>query len=296
MMFRNMLRRMRDNDLILLRLPAEVPVASSDSQPQKRGPKPITQSRIERNGIKAGTIAPEFTLPDIYGRSVSLEEYRGRRVLLVFSDPHCGPCNDLAPHLMHAHRRRRGNTTEIVVISRGDVEENRRKAEASGFEFPVLLQERSKLARKYGIFMTPVAFLIGEDGRTTRDVAIGGDQIQSLLLEEFPRNPLEGLVETVDDISRVFSSPIRRRDAFRLAGRIAAGAVISAIGLEKIALAACNAGFTACGTACCDNATQRCCSVSQSRCCSLAVACCAGKCCAPTEICVAGQCRQQVQP
>lgn len=61
------------------------------------GERPLSESKIERNGLKAGTPAPAFSLPDLTGRVVSLEEYRGRQVLLVFSDPHCGPCDQLAP-------------------------------------------------------------------------------------------------------------------------------------------------------------------------------------------------------
>ena len=32
------------------------------------GERPLSQSRIERNGLKAGTIAPAFRLPDLRGR------------------------------------------------------------------------------------------------------------------------------------------------------------------------------------------------------------------------------------
>src|SRR5689334_6239075 len=57
----------------------------------------LTRSRINRSGLKAGDRAPEFRLPRLDGGELALEEFRGRSVLLVFSDPHCGPCNLLAP-------------------------------------------------------------------------------------------------------------------------------------------------------------------------------------------------------
>src|SRR2546422_8250164 len=44
----------------------------------------------------------------------SLGELRGRRVLLVFSDPHCGPCQTLAPQLEAFHREQR----EVSVVDR----------------------------------------------------------------------------------------------------------------------------------------------------------------------------------
>jgi peroxiredoxin len=139
-----------------------------------------SESRIEREGLRADTLAPPFDIPDLGGGTASLAEQRGRRVLLVFSDPDCGPCQELLPQLAQFHRERRNNGLEIIMISRGGVEENRRKAEAFGVEFPVALQSGWKLSKKYGIFATPVAFLIDEEGVIERDVARGPSEILSL--------------------------------------------------------------------------------------------------------------------
>ncbi len=143
--------------------------------------RPVSESRIEREGLKAGTPAPPFELPDLGGQTVSLAEQRGRRVLLVLSDPDCGPCEKLLPELARLHRERRSDGLEIIIVSRGGLEENRRKAEAFGIEFPVVLQPGWKLSKKYGIFATPVAFLIDEEGVIERDVARGPSEILSLV-------------------------------------------------------------------------------------------------------------------
>jgi peroxiredoxin len=107
-------------------------------------------------------------------------------VLLVFSDPHCGPCEELLPHLARLHREHRDNGLAVVMVGRGKVEENRHKAEAHGLEFPVVLQKKWEISREYGIFATPVAFLIGEDGVIARDVAQGTDQILALAPNGIP--------------------------------------------------------------------------------------------------------------
>jgi peroxiredoxin len=148
-----------------------------------RGLRSVTESRIQRDGLKAGTPAPRFELPDVYGNRVSLEEFRGRRVLLTFSDPNCGPCEALAPHLARVHQEHEGNNLAVVLVGRGEVEENRRKAEQYGFRFPVVVQESWNLSREYGIFATPVAFLIDETGTIVRDVAKGVDEILALVPE-----------------------------------------------------------------------------------------------------------------
>jgi peroxiredoxin len=113
------------------------------------------------------------------GEMVSLEDYRGRPLLLVFSDPSCGPCNMLAPELARLHRRH-GGALAVVMISRGDPDANRAKAEEHGFEFPVLIQPGWRISKEYGIFATPVAFLIDAEGTIARDVARGAPEILQL--------------------------------------------------------------------------------------------------------------------
>ena len=159
--------------------------AADGAQPKKAALRklPLSESRIEREGLKAGTPAPDFNLPDVHGQPVSLEQFRGQKVLLVFMDPQCGPCDELAPELVRLHRKHSNNGLAVVMVGRGNAEENKKKATQHGIAFPFVLQERWKLSRQYGIFATPVAFLIGKDGVIMRDVAKGRDQIMTLARE-----------------------------------------------------------------------------------------------------------------
>jgi peroxiredoxin len=145
------------------------------------GERPLSESRIERNGLKPGTPAPVFELPDVRGGgTVSLAERQGKKVLLVFSDPHCGPCEELAPHLIRLHEQHRNNGLDLVLVGRGGPEENRQKAEEHGFEFPMVVQKKWELSKEYGIFATPVGFLIDERGVIERGVARGIEEILAL--------------------------------------------------------------------------------------------------------------------
>ncbi len=143
--------------------------------------KDTTESRLVRDGLPAGTKAPDFALPDIHGKRRSLKRLRGKRVLLVFSDVGCGPCHAMAPDLNRLHAEHREDNLEIVMISRGDREENRRKAEEQGLEFPVLLQRAWEISKEYGMFATPIAYLIDEKGAIAKDVAVGADAILQLV-------------------------------------------------------------------------------------------------------------------
>ncbi len=139
-------------------------------------------SGVAGSGLKAGTPAPDFQLPDLAGHAISLNQYRGRRVLLFFSDPQCGPCDELSPDLVRVHREHLNDGLSVLMVGRGLAEENQRKAEKHGFEFPVLLQDKKwKVSKEYGTLATPAAFLIGEDGVIIRDPAVGKDAILALL-------------------------------------------------------------------------------------------------------------------
>lgn len=158
--------------------------AGVDDGRKKRlpGERPLVESRIERQGLRAGTVAPPFSLPDLHGRLTTLEEFRGRRVLLVFTDPHCAPCDQLAPALVRLHKQNRDQKLAIVMVGRGEPEENRRKAVQHHIEFPLVIQQRWELSKAYGIFTTPAAFLIDEQGIIAHNVGTGADEILALAL------------------------------------------------------------------------------------------------------------------
>jgi peroxiredoxin len=139
----------------------------------------LARSKIKRDGLKAGTAAPDFRLPRLDGRGeLSLSDLRGRQVLLVFSSPSCGPCNTLAPELEKFHRDH--PELEVVMISKGDPKENRAKVREHGLTFPIVLQQHWEISRRYAMFATPVGYLIGENGIIAYDAALGFEPILNL--------------------------------------------------------------------------------------------------------------------
>jgi peroxiredoxin len=158
--------------------PDPAPMANGSPKHGDKDYRSLAASRLNRQGLKAGERAPDFQLPRIDGGELSLEDFRGRRVLLVFSDPHCGPCAELAPRLQEIHLEQ--PELNVLVISRGDVEENRAKAAALGLSFPIVLQQKWEVSMKYAMFATPIGYLIDEEGILLSDVAVGVEPILAL--------------------------------------------------------------------------------------------------------------------
>ena len=174
---------LRQNGRLLLRLETlETDVARgrvAADMGHARGKGLLARSRINREGLRRGQSAPAFRLPRVDGGELSLNDYLGRRVLLVFSDPDCAPCDALAPRLEQLSRTAAG--VDVLMISRGDPAANRVKITEHGLTFPVVLQSQWEISRSYAKFATPIAYLIDERGVIAADLAVGMESILALL-------------------------------------------------------------------------------------------------------------------
>jgi methylamine dehydrogenase accessory protein MauD len=119
-----------------------------------------TPKRLGRDGLKPGKRAPDFTLPSTAGHDVSLHDFTGRKVLLVFTQSGCSPCKAVVPEL---NRLERGEA-QVLVVNNGDTEATRKWSAEVGTRFPVLAQDKFSVSRKYEVFATPYAFLIDAKG------------------------------------------------------------------------------------------------------------------------------------
>lgn len=78
---------------------------------------------------RAGLPAPEFTYPDITGKSVSLSDFKGKVVLIDVWATWCGPCKGELPHLKKLEETFEGKDVVFVSISL-DEPKNKEKWEA----------------------------------------------------------------------------------------------------------------------------------------------------------------------
>jgi hypothetical protein len=68
------------------------------------------------------------------------------------------------------------------MVSRGDVVANRAKVAHHGLTFPVVLQRRWEVSRRFEMFATPIAYYIDQQGIIRGNVAVGLEQILRLLV------------------------------------------------------------------------------------------------------------------
>ena len=155
---------LRQNGRLLLRLEAiEAELAAGAA-----GGRPTPTRRA----------APDFELPGVHGETLTLASLLapGRPLLLLFTDPGCGPCNALMPDV---GRWQHLDAFSTAIISRGDIETNRAKAIEHGVS-PMLLQAEREVALSYGAAVTPCAVVVDADGFLASEVARGPVEIRAL--------------------------------------------------------------------------------------------------------------------
>ena len=97
-----------------------------------------------------GQPAPSFTLKAIDGKTYSLEQLRGKYVVIHFAATWCPFCNAEAPYLQGLSKNYRDKGVEVFIV---DVKEDKALVEKSlarfNFSFPVLLDEDGAISTKY---------------------------------------------------------------------------------------------------------------------------------------------------
>jgi len=140
-------------------------------------------------GLPVNTPAPPFRLTALDGPVVTLDallEARNR-LLLIFTEPGCNPCDALLPEVGR-WQNEYAERLSVALISRGGVDVNRAKALRHGLRI-VLLQSDRETAIAYRADGTPSAVLI-RDGKIASPLAAGADSIRGLVARATSPDPL----------------------------------------------------------------------------------------------------------
>jgi methylamine dehydrogenase accessory protein MauD len=145
-------------------------------------------------GLPVGQAAPDFELQDLRGEVVTLATLRaaGKPVMLLFTDPDCGPCTALLPEIRRWQKEHSEKLT-LSLVSRGTLEENRAKSTEHGLR-GVLLQDDWEISEAYEVESTPSAVLVRLDGTIGSPVQEGVDSISGFLeyaVGESSRPPMD---------------------------------------------------------------------------------------------------------
>ena len=108
--------------------------------------------------------APEFIGTTLDGAEVSLSDYRGKPLVLVFMASWCGPCTAEAPEIDRFYQEN-SDQAALLAVAVDDSEEAMRALMAeNGWTFPVMF-DGNRAASAYGISAIPTTVVIDSEGR-----------------------------------------------------------------------------------------------------------------------------------
>lgn len=115
--------------------------------------------------IEIGQKAPNFVLENLKGEQESLEDYRGKDVIINFWTIRCPYCVKEMPEFEKFYTDYKDKDFSIIAVNVGE-----RKNEVdsfvdeNGYTFPVLLDKTGEVAYKYQVQGVPTSIVIDKEG------------------------------------------------------------------------------------------------------------------------------------
>ncbi|MDU7473962.1 MAG: TlpA disulfide reductase family protein [Paenibacillus macerans] len=120
--------------------------------------------------LSIGSAAPVFQAVSTYGEKLSLDEYRGKVIVLNFWASWCGPCVKEMPLI---HRISRNNAPDAVTLfvnvgeSKGTVNEFLSDHQ---LDFPVIIDATGKISGLYKVTALPTTYVIDQAGNIAQPI------------------------------------------------------------------------------------------------------------------------------
>lgn len=144
---------------------ASVPVFAQEASSTPR----ITQifETFQATYLEESVAPPDFSLPSVAGKDVTLSDLKGKVVLLNFWATWCPYCRTERPTLqaLYEKYKERGLIVAAISIDRTPTETVKSYVEEHKLTFLNLHDQTSAIAREYGIRGVPSTFFLLPDGK-----------------------------------------------------------------------------------------------------------------------------------
>jgi thiol-disulfide isomerase/thioredoxin len=135
--------------------------------------------------------APGFVLEDMDGERYTLEDFRGKVVLVNFWATWCPPCRREMPSLERLYQAMKDKPFVVLALNQWESADHvfSYMGDLSVFPtFPILFDSESRVSEAFGVKGLPTSFILDKQGRLVYR-AIGG--------REFDNSQIEKLIDTL---------------------------------------------------------------------------------------------------
>tara|TARA_B100000579_G_C22549720_1_gene719195 strand:+ start:46 stop:648 length:603 start_codon:yes stop_codon:yes gene_type:complete len=162
--------------LFVIMLICLISLPSCDNSTAQQKNKPLIKNGKNSQGNSNELRAPDFSLADLEGNTITLDQMRGKVVLLNFWGTWCGPCRKEIPDFINLMKKHNKDGLEIVgvTLTSGPPENIKAFADKWGINYKLLTDikgnETQTVTALYGqatgkrITGIPTTFIIDREG------------------------------------------------------------------------------------------------------------------------------------
>lgn len=172
------LARMRQDDAAKAQFERFVKMRPEDDLDRQRALRYITQPELAR-----ARMAPPFVVTTLDGRRVSMDDLKGKVVLLDFWATWCGPCREALPHMQKIAKKFDGEPLVVLSVSLDQDEQKWKDFIAkNGMTWPQYFDGgfTGPVSRMFAVNAIPHTFTIDADG-VLQDEQIGDSSVEGKL-------------------------------------------------------------------------------------------------------------------
>ena len=111
-----------------------------------------------------GEIAPPIEAELLSGDEISLDNLRGKTLIINFWATWCIPCRKEMPYLQEVFEKHGDQLTVLAINMNEDADRVRPFIQEFGYTYPILLDPSDDLAAEHNVRGLPVSFIVGPEG------------------------------------------------------------------------------------------------------------------------------------
>lgn len=122
---------------------------------------------------EVGRLAPDFTLTDLKGNSVTLSDFQGKVVFINFWASWCVPCRVEMPEIEAVYQEYKSQGVVVIGIDLFEDENVVREFVQQGdYSWTFVIDTTGEVTKSYGVTLIPTSFFVDKEG-IIRTVSIG---------------------------------------------------------------------------------------------------------------------------
>lgn len=128
------------------------------------------------NAVSESQLEPaaSFTMTTADNKTVTLDELKGKPIVLNFWSSNCGPCRSEMPELQSAYEKYGDRINFVMVDIIGFNGETKADAESfiarMGYSFPIYFDSNRDASKTYGLNSVPRSYFITASGNVSMEV------------------------------------------------------------------------------------------------------------------------------